>query len=82
MWMNYNTATKTARTTAVIVDSPAAPNTPLSKDHTFLVSCIDCWAYVSASVTFAASFQLLIDSTFPPANSPQLNAGNAKLNIL
>ena len=82
MWMNYNTATKTARTTAVIVDSPAAPNTPSSKDHTFLVSCIDCWAYVSASVTFAASFQLLIDSTFPPANSPQLNAGNAKLNIL
>ena len=81
MWMNYNSATKTARTTAVTVDSPATPNVP-GKDHTFLVSCIDCWAYVSASITFAASFQLLIDNTFPPANFQQANVGNAKLNIL
>jgi hypothetical protein len=65
MWMNYNSATKTARTTAVTVDSPGTPNVAGNTAHTFLVSCIDCWAYVSASITFAASFQLLIDNTFP-----------------
>jgi hypothetical protein len=71
-FMNYNDATKTVRTPSITLDSRG-------NGHNFFVTCIDCWAYVSASVTFAASFQLLSDTDFPPA---QFQSDNVKLVIL
>lgn len=72
-FMNYNDATKTARTPSITLDSRG------TNGHNFFVTCIDCWAYISASVTFAASFQLLSDNDFPPA---QFQNDNIKLVIL
>jgi hypothetical protein len=75
MFMNYNNVTRAARTTSVVLDSRGQTPNP----HNFLVSCIECWTYVSASITFAASFQLLDDPNFPPA---QFQKSTVRLNIL
>jgi hypothetical protein len=75
MFMNYNSATQAARTPSIATDSRG-------DKHNFLVSCLDCWAYVSASVTFAASFQLIIDADFPPAQHNPGTPNHAKLLIL
>jgi hypothetical protein len=79
MFMNYNPATQAARTTSVTIDSRAP-----ASNHNFLVSCLDCWAYVTASITFAASFQLIVDNEFPPAqfDATPSTPNNAKLLIL
>jgi hypothetical protein len=61
LFMNYDNATKAARTAGIPLDLRGQNN------HNFAVTCIDCWAFVSASITFAASLQVITDDAFPPA---------------
>jgi hypothetical protein len=78
MYLNYNNATKSVRSPSITMDSRG-------NSHNFLVTCIECWAYVSASITFAASFQIVIDNDFPPAQcqtAPGSPTMNSKLNVL
>ncbi len=62
LYMNYDNSTKAARTATIPLDTRGQTN-----NHNFAVHCVDCWAFVSASITFAASFQVVTDEAFPPA---------------
>jgi hypothetical protein len=75
LYMNYNEAAKSSRTPSIPLDTRGGT-------HNFLVTCVDCWAYVSASITFAASFQVIVDDAFPPAQFQSGSSDKVKFIIL